>query len=178
MLASYEAREKDLLEKVDRLQEEVFQMQKQHEKKSAALVKENKMNMKEIQRLNETIKNQEEQFNKLLSDNKIPYNSKREIILQSHIQKLKDYNKELTMRLKAFKGLDREQEAMGEIKINVMNEFAKKKEEDEETRKLTLESLAFRISKEIEGYMRRKVKKDMTFPEEQKYLVEVQRNLN
>ena len=68
----------------------------------------------------------------------MPYTNKREAILQAHIQKLKEYNKELTIRLKALKGCDNESSAASEVKVNVLNEYSKEHPRDEASDRLIL----------------------------------------
>jgi hypothetical protein len=44
--------------------------------------------------------------------------------------------------------------------------------------KLEFESLAFKINKELEGYLTKKLKKNITFAEEQRYVTDLMNLLN
>jgi hypothetical protein len=75
---------------------------------------------------------------KLLQRDDIPYDRKRECILQSQLRNMKEYNRELTLRLKAYKGSELSEMAVQFNKVNVLNDYVKEKYIDDNALKLEL----------------------------------------
>lgn len=115
---------------------------------------------------------------KLLQADDIPYDRKRECILQSQIRNLRDYNRELVLRLKAYKGSELAEMAVQFNKVSILNDYVKEQTQDAESGRLELESLAYQLLKDLDQYSTARAKKKLSFADEQKQLVMLQKNIN
>lgn len=86
--------------------------------------------------MTDAVKDNEVEFAKMMANQDIPYDRKRECILQSQLRGLRQYNRELTLRLKAYKGSELAELAVQQTKVNILNEYQKNQEGDEGTVKL------------------------------------------